>query len=322
VVEVVVAFVQIYLHWHINPASHKVAERYAALTLILLYVHPREPQLISGARGLSASLELSKRQSVVFPIEIRIPTLKSFYVSILRVEWKMKLMVAIAIIFLLWGFLFSRFHKDDDVSPRRRLAWEIIHFPLAFVLLLFLGAMIVSELKSEADLQNTVLIVGTSAGTTMVLNSFTQFLDKAIAGTLSIADSARAARYLDKLTLSPTWETELSVLRESAVNPAAKENATIMAVQYLAQIVVQSINTYGLELNENVAHLYDTLNAVNTTQTSNVFEMDLKLATAAGLTEDIVNESFNELFSGVSWLYPTAVSPLSLPKYTRVAGRE
>jgi hypothetical protein len=45
--------VQIYLTWHINPASHKVAERYAALTLILLYVRLSRLVLTTGARGSS-----------------------------------------------------------------------------------------------------------------------------------------------------------------------------------------------------------------------------------------------------------------------------
>jgi hypothetical protein len=47
--------------------------------------------------------------------------------------------------YLLWGFLFSRFNKDDEVSHRRQLAWEIVHFPLAFGLLLLFGSMVVSS---------------------------------------------------------------------------------------------------------------------------------------------------------------------------------
>jgi hypothetical protein len=34
--EIVVFFVQIYLHWHVKVAGHKVTERYGAFTLILL----------------------------------------------------------------------------------------------------------------------------------------------------------------------------------------------------------------------------------------------------------------------------------------------
>lgn len=48
--------------------------------------------------------------------------------------------------YLLWGFLFSRFDKNDEVSHRRQLGWEIVHFPLAFGLLLFFGSMVVSHL--------------------------------------------------------------------------------------------------------------------------------------------------------------------------------
>lgn len=49
------------------------------------------------------------------------------------------------IMYLLWGFLFGRFDKEDHVSHRRQLAWEIIHFPLAFSLLMLFGAIVVSH---------------------------------------------------------------------------------------------------------------------------------------------------------------------------------
>jgi hypothetical protein len=153
-----------------------------------------------------------------------------------------------------------------------------------------------------------VLVVGAGNGTDLVLGQFSTTLAKAIAGTVTPAETAQAARYLDKLTLSPPFETELHILRDMATDKAATENATIVAAQYLAQIIVQSVNTYGLEVNEHVAHLYEELVSIDPTQSDNIFQMDLTLYKVVLLAEEIVDELFNGLVSGVTWLYPTAVS--------------
>lgn len=89
-----------------------------------------------------------------------------------------------------------------------------------------------------------------------------------------------------------------------------------MAIQYYAQIVIQAIKTYGLEVDEHIEDLYDELNAVNNTQTNNQTQMDETLNHAGHLVTEIVNESFDEFLSGVQWLMPTAVSP-SLPVWRR-----
>lgn len=52
----------------------------------------------------------------------------------------------------------------------------------------------------------------------MVMENFNTFLEEAITGQLSSFDSRRASRYLEKLTLSPTWETEVVYLRELALD--------------------------------------------------------------------------------------------------------
>lgn len=85
------------------------------------------------------------------------------------------------------------------------------------------------------------------------------------------------------------------------------ENATIIALQYYGQIVIQAIKTYGLEPEDHIQGLYDQLNAVNTTQTSNQTFMDGQVALTAQLTADIIDESFDEFLSGVQWLMPMAV---------------
>lgn len=82
-----------------------------------------------------------------------------------------------------------------------------------------------------------------------------------------------------------------------------------MALQYYGQIIVQAINSYGLETDDHIQHTYDTLNAVNATQTNNVTYMNEQVDLTANLTAAIINESFNEFLSGVLWLMPMAVSP-------------
>lgn len=53
----------------------------------------------------------------------------------------------------------------------------------------------------------------------MVMENFDMFLDQAIEGNLSSFDSRRASRYLDKLTLQPTFEVEVVILRDLALDP-------------------------------------------------------------------------------------------------------
>ena len=55
-----------------------------------------------------------------------------------------KVFLGILIIYLVWGFLFARFDKEDAITQSRALGWTIIHFPLAFGLLLLLAALVVS----------------------------------------------------------------------------------------------------------------------------------------------------------------------------------
>ena len=165
----------------------------------------------------------------------------------------------------------------------------------------------------------------------MVLTNFNTFLEQAISGNFTSFNTRRASRYLDKLSLQPTYQTEIAILREMALDPdpagnvistipkadgrcvearadsEVVENATIVALQYYGQIIIQAINTYGLETEDHIQGLYDDLNAVNTTQTSNQTYMDGQVTLAAHLTADIVNESFDEFLSGVQWLMPMAV---------------
>ena len=55
--------------------------------------------------------------------------------------------VAIIILFLLWSILFARFDKHNPISRTRALFWEIAHWPLHFMLLLLLAAIVVSRTR-------------------------------------------------------------------------------------------------------------------------------------------------------------------------------
>jgi len=55
----------------------------------------------------------------------------------------LQVFLTIAIMYLTWSLLFARFNKKDPVGQRQAKAWELIHFPLHFGLLLLLGAMVV-----------------------------------------------------------------------------------------------------------------------------------------------------------------------------------
>lgn len=55
----------------------------------------------------------------------------------------------------------------------------------------------------------------------MVLTGFNTFLEQAVNGNFTTFDTRRASRYLDKLNLQPTFETEIAILAEMAKNPNA-----------------------------------------------------------------------------------------------------
>ena len=55
---------------------------------------------------------------------------------------------AIVIIFLLFLFLFTHFTTTKQLGPNRAYFWLLLEFPLAFGLLLFLAAMVVSRAQT------------------------------------------------------------------------------------------------------------------------------------------------------------------------------
>lgn len=50
----------------------------------------------------------------------------------------------IVVMYNIWSFLFTDFPKSGSFNVRRMTAWEFIHIPLHFGILLLMAAMVVS----------------------------------------------------------------------------------------------------------------------------------------------------------------------------------
>lgn len=128
--------------------------------------------------------------------------------------------LAVAIAYLLYTFLFAQFKKERGTGRRRRLAFELIHFPLTFGLLLMFNGMVVSHLDQSKRLwpllnaQNVIVVTSHGSGTASVLTDFAKATEDA-SNNLPLTDELQMelGRYLYKMPLYPPFDTLLDQLR-------------------------------------------------------------------------------------------------------------
>jgi hypothetical protein len=150
--------------------------------------------------------------------------------------------------FNLWGFLFGNFHKHDNMSHKRGLLWEGIHFPLHFGILLFFASLVnVVVVTSFNNGLGDVLNLVSNAFTTGVLN-LNDVDSHSAAGTvlhqtklLSNADLNHIADYVNRLAVTPDFMTEYYYLQNlsSATGHHEQDANNVIGemVSYLGQIV-------------------------------------------------------------------------------------
>lgn len=157
---------QVYWQTHVRADTRKIGERYSAVVLIVLYVPVVPPEfgcdsiaewdgsgegLISlvgafndGLAGFSDNDWGTYGQALL--CESCLPGSR-FSPGYTRTRPSGSLCVAVAIAYLLYVFLFSRFRKDEGTGRKRAIMFELIHFPLTFGLLLLFGSIVVSHFR-------------------------------------------------------------------------------------------------------------------------------------------------------------------------------
>ncbi|WRT63428.1 uncharacterized protein IL334_000333 [Kwoniella shivajii] len=194
-----------------------------------------------------------------------------------------QVILAISIMYLLFTFLFTHFDPKIKIGTRCALVWEAIHFPMHFNLLLLLAALVVS------------------------MSSYIRTIEAITNGTdITLLEQHNVARYFDQLYLEPDYNTEMSLLRNLSTVDIPVEDPTILAYQYLGQIMFQVTNNYGIELEDSMVRNLENLYALNTTWSTDESARTTMQSEAYLLLRDIIQEPATSSLSGILWLFPTA----------------
>nr|XP_019006201.1 uncharacterized protein I203_01526 [Kwoniella mangroviensis CBS 8507]OCF69662.1 hypothetical protein I203_01526 [Kwoniella mangroviensis CBS 8507] len=207
-----------------------------------------------------------------------------------------QVILAIMIMYLLFTFLFTRFDPSRKVDSCRALIWETIHFPMHFNLLLLLAALV-----------NAIVALSFAQGISQVTDHYISTIEAITNGTdISMKEQHFVARYFDQLYLQPDYNTEISLLRNLSNTEIPIEDPTILAYQYLGQIMFQVTNKYGIELDDTMVENLQSLYALNTTWSFNDTIRGEMQSEAFTLLREIIQEPASASLSGILWLFPTA----------------
>ncbi|KAL1409325.1 hypothetical protein Q8F55_003307 [Vanrija albida] len=244
-----------------------VAERYGALSLIIL-----GEGLLSLTRAFGNAL--------------------SILVSEANFTFYLQIFLVIFVIFCIWTFLFFNFRKTDTVSSRRSAVWEMVHFPLHFVILLLLASMInfVTIHSFSVAIQRTVEYFDTA---TAALQNGTE-LAGAVFDDISL--------HLDSLDLMPNFETRYEELAEIARKEHPEQDAYVLAAQYFGQIILGVCKSTGVEVSGPPLAKLESLVGLNYTSPHNETIQEH----ATELLREVVEEITNEAATGMLWIYPAA----------------
>ncbi|OCF59963.1 hypothetical protein L486_02636 [Kwoniella mangroviensis CBS 10435] len=172
----------------------------------------------------------------------------------------------------------------------------LVHFPMHFNLLLLLAALV-----------NAIVALSFAQGISQVTDHYISTIEAITNGTdISMKEQHFVARYFDQLYLQPDYNTEISLLRNLSNTDIPIEDPTILAYQYLGQIMFQVTNKYGIELDDTMVENLQSLYALNTTWSFNDTIRGEMQSEAFTLLREIIQEPASASLSGILWLFPTA----------------
>ncbi|OCF70879.1 hypothetical protein I204_08429 [Kwoniella mangroviensis CBS 8886] len=172
----------------------------------------------------------------------------------------------------------------------------LVQFPMHFNLLLLLAALV-----------NAIVALSFAQGISQVTDHYISTIEAITNGTdISMKEQHFVARYFDQLYLQPDYNTEISLLRNLSNTDIPIEDPTILAYQYLGQIMFQVTNKYGIELDDTMVENLQSLYALNTTWSFNDTIRGEMQSEAFTLLREIIQEPASASLSGILWLFPTA----------------
>ncbi|WOO80216.1 uncharacterized protein LOC62_03G003729 [Vanrija pseudolonga] len=196
--------------------------------------------------------------------------------------------LCIGIMYNIWVFLFAHFAIDDAVDSKAIWAWEVVHIPLHFVMLLLLFA-----------LANVV-----------VTNSFIHGLKETAITLLSVfhrifqetpvpPEVQRQLTYsLTKLDLQDEFEVQYQML--AAANVTDVGRATVLTYQYFARVLREASLSSDVSLSSATNGHLDAildLNPINATASDD---------TVRAMAQDALEGVFSDALRSVLWLFPAA----------------
>ncbi|RSH90578.1 hypothetical protein EHS25_001183 [Saitozyma podzolica] len=261
---------------HRRVRTERVAERYGAFTLIIL-----GEGFISLIKGFNNAIS---------------------GLSTDNTETYGQVVVAIVVIFLLFLFLFGRFSHGEAKSQHRAMSWELIHFPLHFGLLLLLAAMV-----------NFIVTLTYVHGINLVLDLWNSVYESTLANQpLNSTQIYITTHYLDKLQVSPSFATQIELIRGLVNSTSPQYNANVTALQYFGQVMVATTDSYGIKITTDMVNKLDALYNIDPTVQSNHTLQEQLIDHAQELAIELIQEPINEAMSGTLWLFPTAGAVLIL----------
>ncbi|KAK4684398.1 hypothetical protein P7C73_g5782, partial [Tremellales sp. Uapishka_1] len=294
VVEITLLRIQVTTGKHVHMMTNRIANRYGAFTLIIL-----GEGLVSIVRAFNRAISgLSESNFATYGQVFLSRSTNSLLVTNRANEWRS----AITIMIMLWCFLFARFDQDEEISAKRNLLWQGIHLPLHFGLLLFIAAMV-----------NCILVISFGHGLLLVSQEFGQTVAAIDAGGSNLTVVSQNVRYyLGRLELVPSYSDEITLINDLSQESVPTDDPSLLAYQYFGQILLQTSNSYGIELSEKSLNTLGTLYEINSTYTTNATLEGQRRDEASALLLEIIAEPLNLALSGTLWLFPTAGGVLIL----------
>ncbi|KAL1412100.1 hypothetical protein Q8F55_003099 [Vanrija albida] len=196
--------------------------------------------------------------------------------------------LCIGIMYTIWVFLFAHFAVDDAVDSKGIWAWEVIHIPLHFVMLLLLFC-----------LANVVVTNSFIHGLRETALSLLGVFDKMFQEMPVPPDVRRALTYsLTKLDLQDEFEVQYQML--AAANVTDVGRSTVLTYQYFARVLREASLSSDVALSSATnGHLDDILelNPINATASDDAVRK---------MAESALEGVFSDALASTLWLFPAA----------------
>jgi hypothetical protein len=211
----------------------------------------------------------------------------------------------------MWSFYYDALSEEPKKGRKRTVAWILLHFPLHFVLLLLIAAVVndiryvVIDVMPLSD--STARILAYFNGLTSALGKVSDTFD-AVANNTTPPGLQAFALEMNRLDLYPSFVDKVEEWRAGLGNitdpqsPAAQAlNSNIL--QYFGSVIFASATLYGVQLDKSASSGWYEFVAAHPNAT---------LSDSLSHIVHVLEEVFAETLSGALWAFPSAGGSLLL----------